>query len=160
MKKMIRFITPMFVVAFFFISFSVSAQSTKCDGEKKMGIAIVKDNKGEHDAPQSAWQFPTYKGGTAAMCKYLCKNMRYPESLKQQKINGVTTVTFMVKADGSISDVEIVKGSGYQEFDDEAVRLAKSFPQWQPAQKDCNNVDFKTQLNIEFDCQKCGNNKK
>lgn len=157
---MIRFITPMFIFAALFCLFSASAQSTKCDKEKKMGIAIERSENGKPETPKSAWKFPAYKGGAVAMCKYLCKNMQYPERLKQQKITGITTVSFMVNADGSISNVEIVEGSGYQEFDDEAVRLVENFPQWRPAQKDCNNVEFKTQLDIEFNCEKCKCDKK
>jgi len=160
MKRIIRFSIPMCIFAVLFCSFSVSAQATKCDNDKKMGIAIVRTDGEQPEAPQSAWQFPAYKGGYTAMCKYICKNMQYPEGLKQQNISGITTVSFMVNADGSISDVEVVKESGYQEFDDEAVRLAENFPQWKPAQKDCNDVEFKTQLDIEFNCEKCGCNKK
>ena len=160
MKRMIRFITLMFIFTALFCSFTATAQTSKCDGEKKMGIAIERSNDGQPEAPKSAWKFPAYKGGTVAMCKYLCKNMQYPASLKQKNINGVTTVGFIVNADGSISNVEVVKSSGYQEFDDEAVRLVKSFPQWKPAQKDCNDVEFKTQLDVEFNCEKCGCEKK
>jgi TonB family protein len=86
--------------------------------------------------------------------------MQYPESLKQQKINGITTIGFIVEVNGSVSHVEIVKESGYKEFDDEAVRLVENFPTWKPAQKDCNDVEFKMQIDIVFNCEKCGCNKK
>ena len=78
MKKMIRFIIPMFIFAAFLYSFSASAQSAKCEDGKKMGIAIERTDGEQPDAPKSAWRLPAYKGGATAMCKYLCKNMQYP----------------------------------------------------------------------------------
>lgn len=161
MKKMIRFITPMLIFAAISCSFSVSAQSAKCEDGKKMGIAIERtDNDQQPETPKYAWTLPAYKGGATAMCKYLCQNMKYPQSLKQKNISGITTVGFMVNADGSISKVEVVKSSGYKEFDDEAVRLVENFPKWQPAQKECTDVEFKSQLDVEFNCEKCKCDKK
>ncbi len=149
---------PVFMVTLLFCSFTASAQ--QCKG-KQVGIAIERpEDNAQPEAPKSAWKLPAYKDGPKAMCNYLCKNMQYPASLKQQNISGITTVSFMVNADGTISNVEVVKGSGYQEFDDEAVRLVESFPAWKPAQKNCENVEFKSQLDVEFNCEKCSCEKK
>ncbi|MDR2979206.1 MAG: energy transducer TonB [Bacteroidales bacterium] len=154
MKKFISLSITFF--AFFAIFNATNAYSqADCNG-KKSGIAIVRTDGETPEAPKSAMKFPAYKGGTKSMCSYICKNMKYPDTQKRQNVKGVTTVGFVVKSDGSITDVEVVKSSGQKEFDDEAVRLVKSFPNWNPAEENCEPIDFKSQLDIEFDCEKCG----
>ena len=63
----------------------------------------------------------------------------------------------MVNTDGTISDVELFKSSGYKEFDDEAIRIVKSFPKWVPAKQDCQEIPFKTVVTIPFDAAKAQN---
>ncbi|MDL2312754.1 energy transducer TonB [Bacteroidales bacterium OttesenSCG-928-B11] len=157
MKKFISLSISFFALFVIFSTTNAYSQTdANCKG-KKTGIAIVRtDGDKAPEAPKSAQKFPAYKGGAKAMCSYICKNMKYPEALKRQNAKGTTTVSFIVKSDGSIANVEVVNSSGKQEFDDEAVRLVKSFPNWKPAQKDCEAVDFKSQLDIVFDCERCG----
>ena len=130
-------------------------------GGKKNGIAIIRTEDGKPETPKAATQFPRYKGGTKAMCKYLCDNMKYPENLKAQKISGVTTVSFTVTSSGAITNVEVVNSSGQEAFDKEAVRLVESFPAWEPTKVNCDEmIDMNSQLDVIFDCEKCGCGKK
>lgn len=156
MKKFISLSIAFFAFFAIFSSTNLYSQSNSDCSGKKTGIAIVRTDGETPEAPKAAMKFPAFDGGAKKMCSYICKNMKYPEALKRQNVKGVTTVGFVVKSDGSIADVEVVKSSGKQEFDDEAVRLVKSFPNWKPAQQDCEPIDFKSQLDIEFDCEKCG----
>lgn len=152
MKKFITLIIPAIVFASLLGTGKVHGQ---CE-DRPMGIAIVRQEDGKPEAPKAAMKFPQYQGGTKAMCNYLCKNMRYPESLKRQNIKGTTTVDFMVNSDGSVSQVSVVNSSGHKEFDDEAVRLVQSFPKWKPAEKDCEPTSMRSQVDVEFNCEKCG----
>ncbi|MDR3046989.1 MAG: energy transducer TonB [Bacteroidales bacterium] len=148
MKNLIRFFIS---VAFFSFCLTSTAYG-QCD-DKKMGIAVVRPADGKKpETPKAAQKFPANKD----ICKYICTNMQYPASLKEQNIGGVSTLEFVVKADGSVTDVAVVKSSGYKEFDDEAVRLIKDSPKWKPAQTECEDVDFKTQMDVRFDCEICG----
>ena len=157
MKKVISLVVAIVATCLFL---NVSTVYGQCDGEK-MGIAIVKSEDGSKpETPKSAMKFPRYEGGSKAMCKYICDNMKYPETLKRQNVKGVTTIEFVVSSSGTISEVEVVNSSGQEDFDKEALRLVNSFPKWKPAEKECSPIDMKTQVNIEFDCDKCGCGKK
>jgi TonB family protein len=46
----------------------------------------------------------------------------------------------VVNQNGTISDVEVVKGSGYPAIDAEAIRVVKSMPLWKPAKMDGKTV--------------------
>lgn len=156
MKKVFNLFISIFILGFIFNASAVHAQCADENTGRKNGIAIVRSEEGKPENPKGAMTFPRYVGGTKALCKFICQNMQYPEKLKEQNVSGTTTISFMVNSDGSVSDVEIVKSSGYQEFDDEATRLANSFPNWKAATKDCEATSMKTQTDIEFNCEKCG----
>lgn len=121
----------------------------KCQGPS--GIAIVKaDSNGNFAAPGKAMTFPKFKGGNKAINTFVHKNKIYPADLKSQGIEGTAYVQAIVKADGSVADAEIVKSSGYKQFDDEALRLVQSFPAMEPATQDGKAIDFIVQFPIPF----------
>jgi protein TonB len=55
----------------------------------------------------------------------------------------------MVEADGSISNVSINKGIG-RECDDEAVRVFKSMPRWEPGRRNGKSVKVLVRMPIIF----------
>lgn len=75
--------------------------------------------------------YPEFPGGMRALMEYLKKNLRYPKSCQQQKIQGRVIVQFMVEKDGSITEVQVLK-SVHPEIDKEAVRCVNAMPKWKP----------------------------
>ena len=59
------------------------------------------------------------------------ENIKYPESALKQGIQGTVYVSFIVEKDGSVSNVNILKGIG-GECDEEALRVVKEMPRWTP----------------------------
>ena len=126
-------------------------QGGKNAGSCKSGFAIVKaDANGQHVAPTSALTLPTFKGGNKAMCRYINKTKVYPVTLKNQKISGTTTVQATVLADSTLADVKVVQSSGYEEFDNEALRVVNSFPKMVPATQSCEAQDMIIQIPVTF----------
>lgn len=118
---------------------------------KKTGIAIVKaDSNGQHVVPTAAMTLPTFKGGNRAMCRYINKTKKYPVNLKNQKISGTTTVQAKVLADSTLTDIEVIGSSGYDEFDQEALRVVKSFPKMIPSTQSCEPQDMIMQIPVTF----------
>ncbi|MCM1290445.1 MAG: energy transducer TonB [Prevotella sp.] len=72
-----------------------------------------------------------YPGGQGALMKYLSSNIRYPESAQQNDIQGRVIVKFVVEKDGSIGQAQVVKGVD-RALDQEALRVVKKMPRWQP----------------------------
>ena len=88
---------------------------------------------------------PKFKGGQIALIRYLGQNMRYPQEAKDQNIQGSVLVDFVVDHTGKVKDVKIAKGLGGG-CDEEALRLFRQMPPWEPGEKDGRKVD--TQMNF------------
>jgi outer membrane biosynthesis protein TonB len=74
-------------------------------------------------------QFP---GGDAALEQYLQKNKATPAEVKQRDLKGRVMVRFVLKPDGRIGASEVINPL-CPACDDEALRLVRGFPRWQPA---------------------------
>jgi TonB family protein len=74
---------------------------------------------------------PEFPGGEAEMVKFIQTNVVYPETSREMGEQGTVYVQFVVNADGSISDVVVLKGVS-ELLDAEAVRLIKLMPNWTP----------------------------
>lgn len=66
--------------------------------------------------------------------KYVGSNFKFPEMARQMGIQGRVYVNFVIEKDGSISNVQVVRGVD-QMLDDEAVRVVKSLPKMTPADR-------------------------
>jgi TonB family protein len=89
---------------------------------------------------------PQYQGGMAALIDYLSNEIEYPEALKSKKLEGKVFVEFHVGKDGSISNTKVIRSSGHDEFDAEALRATSSMPNWVPGTK--NGKPVKTQMKL------------
>jgi len=94
-------------------------------------------------------QHPEFPGGTQAMMEYIKQNIRYPEKAKKEGIYGRVTVSFIVEKDGSLSNVEIIRGVD-PELDAEAIRLVQSMPKWKPGKDKGQDVRVRFTLPVQF----------
>ena len=69
-------------------------------------------------------------GGQKALSEYLANNVHYPEQAVKDSIEDRVIVQFLVQADGTITDIEVIRSLGYPEFDEEAVRVISEMPKW------------------------------
>ncbi|MDR6560832.1 MULTISPECIES: energy transducer TonB [unclassified Arcicella] len=92
---------------------------------------------------------PEYAGGNAALAKFLQKNLRYPRNASDAGIGGKVYVQFVVGKDGNISNIDILKGLGFG-CDEEAQRVIKLMPRWNPGKQSGRNVTVKFTLPIVF----------
>ena len=93
---------------------------------------------------------PQFKGGNAKMMEFLMMNMKYPESAIKAKQQGRAVVGFVVGKDGTISDVQIKKSAGHAVLDEEAMRVVKSMPAWEPGKQKGKPVNVKYYVPITF----------
>ena len=73
---------------------------------------------------------PEFPGGQKALFEYLASNVRYEDLVWDADITGRVIVQFLVQADGSVTDIEVVRSLGYPEFDEEAKRVISEMPKW------------------------------
>ena len=94
-------------------------------------------------------QMPSFPGGEAKLFQYLGENMKYPAMARDAGITGVVYVTFVVKEDGKIDGVRILRGVGGG-CDEEAIRVVKSMPRWTPGKQRGKSVRVQYNLPIRF----------
>ena len=92
---------------------------------------------------------PEYPGGVDAMMKFLGDSVRYPVEAKEKGIQGRVIVNFVVNKNGSIDDVNIVRGVDTS-IDAEAVRVIESMPKWKPGKQRGKEVNVRYTLPVVF----------
>ena len=103
----------------------------------------------ESDVVMFADVMPEFPGGTNAMFDFIRKNVKYPESAKEKGIEGRVYVNFVIDKDGSISDIKVLRGL-CKEIDEEAVRVVKAMPKWNPGMQDGEPVRVQYMLPFYF----------
>lgn len=79
--------------------------------------------------------------------------LRYPMNAVRDGIQGTVMVRFIIEKDGSISDINVVKGVD-EELDAEAVRVIAASPKWKPGKVSGNRVRSILTLPVEFRLEK------
>ena len=95
---------------------------------------------------------PEFPGGTTALMKFLGDNIKYPVIAQENGIQGSVIINFVVERDGSISDVQIVRGQD-PSLDKEAVRVIKTMPKWTPGEQGNKPVRVRFTLPVVFRLQ-------
>lgn len=92
---------------------------------------------------------PEFPGGFSELMNFLTSNVNYPESAKTNNIEGRTFISFVVEKDGSITDIEVLRGFD-KDCDAEAVRVVSTMPKWKPGVKDGETVRCRFTLPFTF----------
>ncbi len=78
---------------------------------------------------------PSFNGGDAnEFSAWVNKRLVYPEIAKENGVQGRVTLQFTVNADGSVSNVKVLRGVD-PALDKEAVRVVSSSPKWKPGKQ-------------------------
>jgi protein TonB len=94
-------------------------------------------------------QQPQPAGGLTAFYDYVAKNLKYPMLARRNNIEGRVYIGFVVEKDGSLTDINILKGIGGG-CDEEAMRIIKNAPKWNPGKQRGRPVRVKMVLPILF----------
>ncbi len=86
---------------------------------------------------------------TGKLMGYISRNLKYPAEAKEQDIQGVVVLSFVVSNAGIIERVQILRGIGGG-CAEEAVRIVSAMPTWQPAIYKGQNVYTQFTLPITF----------
>jgi TonB family protein len=99
---------------------------------------------------ETTYEMATPSGGRKAFKQYLEKNLRYPKSALEKKIEGKVTVQFVVEPTGQLSDFKVIKGIG-SGCDEEVIRLITQGPSWTPAKKNNDSVKDVVKVRMKFE---------
>ena len=119
------------------------------------------------------YQMPSFKGGKAALDKFVQKNLRYPSDAEAYGVEGSVVMTFCVNRDGSVSDVSAhdckiarfnatrfsqetearqkeLKRHFALSFAKEGARIIRKMPKWIPAKVKGETIPVKLELQLYF----------
>ncbi len=128
-----KFITILALSALLFVGFSYQAKAQ----EPALKVAEVQ---------------PEPVGGLKSFFEYLETNLQYPQEAKNVRLEGRVMVRFVVELDGSLKNIEVIKGIGGG-CDEEAVRLIKNAPKWLPGKNAGKAVRVEVTRPIAFKLQ-------
>jgi periplasmic protein TonB len=92
---------------------------------------------------------PEPKMGMSAFLEYIYKNINYPRGAVRTRVQGKVFVQFVVNADGSLTDFEVIRGIGMG-CDEEAVRVLKNAEPWTPGKQRGRPVRVRMVIPINF----------
>ena len=88
----------------------VKRRETYENGKFKSGACFTES--GEEMPFTRFWAKPEYPGGDTALLTFLNSNVKYPARARENGIEGTVVLSFVVQKDGSVTDIEVVKGVG------------------------------------------------
>ena len=90
-----------------------------------------------------------FKGGMKKFYEYVFKKMKYPAQARRMGIEGKVYVQFVVERDGSITDVQAIRGIGAG-CDEEAKKVIRESPKWNPGKQRGRAVRVRRVIPITF----------
>ena len=111
--------------------------------ERVWGIPV--DNT-IYDNPEEVASYP---GDMETFWTFLMKNLHYPEDAEADSVQGRVIVRFVVEKDGSLTNYEILH-SPDDRLTDEALRVLRMMPRWQPAKNNGRPVRSRYVVPVAF----------
>lgn len=128
------------------LSNPVSAQDKQAKAQAKESQEAQTD---EEPIFMVVEEMPTFQGGHEALSQYLSTHIKYPEEARANGVEGKCLVTFIIEKDGSISNVKLLRGFD-DACDNEALRVVKSMPAWNPGKQRGKDVRVQFNMPIQF----------
>ena len=113
--------------------------------EDKVEAVLIEQQEEEVKTIRELDDLPVFPGGMSQLVRWLTQNLKYPETAKNEKVSGKVLVSFVINADGVVTDVKLVKPVD-QRLDREALRVVRMMPKWQPGL--INGKPCKTLVNL------------
>ncbi len=96
-------------------------------------------------------EMPSFQGKVfSAFRLYINDMASNSEPVKKKGITGKVFVQFVVDSEGKIDEVKVIRSSGHQLLDKEAVDLIKSSPEWEPGMQHGKPVPVQFTFPVEF----------
>jgi TonB family protein len=161
-RQLVRFlmVIPVMGLMFFMFSCDLTQANEEIEGPTQMGeqakaigpaniTARMAEGKDGEEIFDIVEKQPNPSGGMQGWNSYLASSLTYPEEAKKMGIEGTVIVVFVVNTDGSISDVEILRGVGGG-ANEEAIRVVENAPNWEPGSQNGRVVNTRMRLPIRF----------
>lgn len=135
------------------LSFDINAQTNE---NTKITITSVPPSTADTTDPVFSYaeEMPKFPGEdpNTALQSYLKKNLVYPATGKECPKSGTVYVEFVIRKDGRVTDIKIVRGiPNCPAYADEVVRVFSSMPKWNPGKMNGKPVSVKMVMPVRFE---------
>ncbi len=93
---------------------------------------------------------PEFPGGERGLINFINKTREYPYHAYKKRIQGRVLCSFVIGVDGKVSDVRVIRGSGDESLNKEAVRVIGKMPKWSVGKIGNHAVPVRMVLPINF----------
>jgi len=98
-------------------------------------------------------EMPKYPGGDQELFKYLATNLKYPVEAQKNKVEGKVYIRFIVTENGDIDKATVMRSLN-KDCDEEALRVIKGMPKWEPGKQNGVNASVYYVIPIHFSLNK------
>lgn len=147
-----RTITILFAVIFSAVGLNLKSQDTNQIIERAVEIAIPEES-GEPDDPVFivAEENATFqKEGLEKFIKWVGANLIYPADMASEHIEGRVIVQFIIDVNGKLIEANVLRGV-HPSFDNEALRVVRLSPDWEPAKQGGKPVKQQFVIPVRFE---------
>lgn len=93
---------------------------------------------------------PQFPGGERSMINFINETREYPYHAYHKHIQGRVLCSFIVGTDGKLFNIQVIRGSGDESLDREALRVISKMPRWSVGRIDNTKVNVRCVLPIAF----------
>ena len=94
-------------------------------------------------------KMPSYPGGEEAMMKFLGKNIEYPADCKEEGVEGIVYIGFVVDKSGTATDMKVLR-SPDERLSVSAMEVIGKMPAWTPGENGGKPVNVQYNLPINY----------
>lgn len=93
---------------------------------------------------------PQFPGGETSMINFINETREYPYNAYHNHIQGRVLCSFIVGTDGKLSNIQVIRSSGDETLDREAMRVIGKMPRWSVGKIQNTKVNVRCVLPISF----------
>lgn len=136
------------------ITTDISFEDFADDLEITTQVVEVEEEEIEEDQPFiKVEKMPSFQGGDLnSFRNWVQGKVRYPQIAQENGVQGKVVLSFVIEKDGSLTNIEVLQ-SPDRSLADEAVRVLKTSPKWEPGQQRNQPVRVKYTLPVDFRIQ-------
>lgn len=121
----------------------------RLSGQPFVGLEMT-DDPGKPESPYFIVEImPMFPGGVSGLLSWIRQNLRPQVDDNGNRITGRVICQFIIEKDGSVSNIQVLK-SPDSVLADEAVRVLKSSPKWEPGKHNGQAVRVYYRIPITF----------
>lgn len=116
-------------------------------------VAVQEEEIEEEQIFYKVAKMPSFMGGDLTTFRnWVQGKVKYPQLAQENNISGRVLLTFVVEKDGTLTNIEVLQTPD-SSLSEEAIRVLKTSPKWEPGKQRNQSVRVKYTLPIDFRIQ-------